>query len=96
VICAGCGTDLGRLERVGRRDDCPCCHADLRACRHCRFHAPSLADGCREPQAERVADKTRANFCDYFAPAEAPPAVARPPVPRTRRSRVSSSPAEAA
>jgi hypothetical protein len=76
VTCAGCGADLGRLERVGRRDDCPHCHADLRACRHCRFYAPGLADGCREPQAERVPDKTRANFCDYFAAAETPPTLA--------------------
>lgn len=67
MTCAGCGADLGRPERVGRRDVCPHCHAELRACRHCRFHDPGRADGCREPQAERVADKTRANFCDYFA-----------------------------
>jgi hypothetical protein len=67
VTCVACGADLGRPERVGRRDACPRCHADLRACRQCRFFDPGLADACREPQAERVADKTRANFCDYFA-----------------------------
>jgi len=77
VICAGCGADLGRPERVGRRDGCPRCHADLRTCRQCRFYDPSLANACREPQAERVLDKTRANFCDYFAAVEAPrPATA--------------------
>jgi hypothetical protein len=67
VTCAACGADVGRPERVGRRDVCPRCRAELRACRQCRFHDPRLADGCREPQAERVEDKTRANFCDYFA-----------------------------
>ena len=71
VICAGCQADLGRPERVGRRDTCPRCSADLHTCRQCRFHDPHAANGCREPQAERVLDPTRANFCDYFGIAEA-------------------------
>jgi hypothetical protein len=70
VTCAGCGADLGRAERVGRRDACRTCGVDLRVCRQCRFYDVGAADGCREPQAERVVDKTRGNFCDYFAVAE--------------------------
>jgi hypothetical protein len=70
VTCAGCGAALGSPERVGRRDTCPQCHADLHVCRQCRFYEPHAADGCREPQAERVVDKARSNFCDYFAVAE--------------------------
>jgi hypothetical protein len=107
VICAGCGEDLGRPERLGRRDACPRCRADLRCCRQCRFYDRTLADACREivavwrvgpsirpdarllvavwrvgpsirpdarlPQAERVVDKTRGNFCDSFSPAESAP-----------------------
>jgi hypothetical protein len=78
VTCAGCGVDLGRPERVGRRDTCPQCHGDLHACRQCRFYDPSLANACREPEAERVLDKTRGNFCDYFAAADAPVAIVAP------------------
>lgn len=76
MICVACGADLGRVDRVGRRDACPRCSADLRTCRQCRFHDPSVANACREPQAERVADATRANFCDYFAVRE--PVAAAP------------------
>jgi hypothetical protein len=32
----------------------------------CEYYAPSVAKSCREPVAEEVRDKTRANFCDYF------------------------------
>jgi len=32
----------------------------------CEFYAPSVAKSCREPVAEEVTDKERANFCDYF------------------------------
>lgn len=83
MTCAGCGADLGRPERVGRRDACPRCGADLRTCRQCRFYDPAAAHACREPQAEPVADKTRANFCDYFAAGETAAAVA-PTTPDAR------------
>jgi hypothetical protein len=36
----------------------------------CVFYAPGHYNDCREPQAERVLDHDRANFCDYFRPAE--------------------------
>jgi len=67
--CAACGAEVERLDLVGRRDTCPQCAEDLRSCRNCSFYEPSLSNGCREPQAEQVADKVRSNFCDYFAPA---------------------------
>ena len=70
VVCAGCGADLGRIERVGRRDTCSNCGVDLHSCRQCRFYEPRAYNECAEPQAERVLDKTRTNFCDYFTPAD--------------------------
>jgi len=84
----GTRTDLGRPERVGRRDTCPRCHGDLRTCGHCRFYDPRLADACREPHAERVLDKARANFCDYFSPAEAPPVAEASASPRDALERL--------
>jgi len=68
MICAACNVDVGEVERVGRRDACPRCGADLRSCRNCMLHDPRASHGCREPQAEPVVDKTRSNFCEYFAP----------------------------
>ncbi len=82
MICAACGAELGHVERVGRRDACPACGADLRVCRQCRFFDPAVADACREPVAEHVADKTRANFCDHFAPGD--PARAAAPTTDAR------------
>ena len=48
---------------------CPRCSAFLHCCRNCDFYAPGLANDCREPRAERVADKEEGNFCDWFRPA---------------------------
>lgn len=71
VRCFSCGRplDLAAGERVGFRDECPGCGADLHVCRNCAHHDPSAYNECREPQAERVGDRERANRCDYFAPA---------------------------
>lgn len=51
---------------LGRREECPACHADLHACRQCTFFDPAAPQGCREPVADPVKDKDRANFCGYF------------------------------
>jgi hypothetical protein len=53
-----------------RRDICKQCSADLHACKLCEFYDLSKAKHCREPIAEEVSDKQRANFCDYFKPKE--------------------------
>ncbi len=73
---------LSSGERVGFRDTCDGCGQDLHSCLHCAFYDPSAYNECREPNAERVSDRERANRCDYFAPGEgeggsADPAAAR-------------------
>ncbi|MFB3923775.1 MAG: hypothetical protein ACE145_18780 [Terriglobia bacterium] len=55
-------------SRVGRRDTCPRCDADLHSCRNCRFYDPSKNNQCSEPQAEWVRDKEAANLCDFYSP----------------------------
>ncbi len=45
---------------------CQVCDAAVRICRMCRFYDPSLARGCRQPIADEVKDKDRANFCDHL------------------------------
>lgn len=70
--CFACSSpiELASGERVGFRDACPKCGTDLHACRNCAHHDPSAYNECREPNAERVADRERGNRCDYFAPGE--------------------------
>ena len=49
--------------------ECPACRADLHVCRMCEFFDPGVRRGCKEPVAEEVSDRERANFCGYFTPA---------------------------
>ena len=69
--CVGCGGErnLASGERVGFRDECAACGADLHICRNCRHHDVSAYNEWRESSAVRVADRERANRCEYFAPA---------------------------
>jgi len=65
--CWKCGHALDDMPTpLRRRDECPACDADLHVCRMCEFYDTSVAKSCREPVAEEVNDKERANFCDYF------------------------------
>ena len=65
--CWKCGHGLDDMPMpLRRRDECPACGADLHVCRMCEFYDTSVAKSCREPVAEEVTDKERAQFCDYF------------------------------
>lgn len=54
----------------GRHDSCPGCGYDLRCCFNCKFYDRSAANECLEHISERISDKERANFCDFFEPSE--------------------------
>jgi hypothetical protein len=51
---------------MGRRDECPSCHSDLHCCLNCTHYDTKASKSCREPVAEPVKEKQRANYCDYF------------------------------
>ncbi len=69
LSCWKCGASLAELTLPLRRlEECLACGAELHVCRLCEFYDTSVAKSCREPVAEEVKDKTRANFCDYFRP----------------------------
>jgi len=64
--CAKCGGVLAADLKIGRQTICPHCSAYLHACVQCALHDPSAHNQCREPQAEFVGNREKANFCDFF------------------------------
>lgn len=64
--CFHCGNELSFSERVGLREECDQCGSDVHVCRNCQFYDAKVYNECREPQAEVVLEKTRANRCEYF------------------------------
>jgi hypothetical protein len=71
--CHKCGNNLEAYlsklpgNKPSRQDSCPQCLGDLRCCLNCEFHDNSRKWECREDISERVADKEKSNFCDYFS-----------------------------
>ena len=75
TTCHCCGRERAGSGPVGRTETCDGCGADLHVCRNCEFYDPAAYNECRESRAERVLEKDRANFCDWFrGKAGAPPA----------------------
>ena len=71
--CSSCNAsrELASGERIGFRDCCDGCGADLHTCVNCLLHDPSAYNECRESSSERVSDRERSNRCEYFAPSDA-------------------------
>jgi hypothetical protein len=82
--CGACqtGVSIAAGERVGFRDACDHCGADLHVCLNCSHHDRSAYNECREASAERVADRDRANRCEWFRPKDA--AVDEAPSPQMK------------
>ena len=68
VVCHGCNKTLKRPDKIGLRDECEFCGADLHSCKSCEFYDPKVYNECRETSADVVREKDRANFCDYYQP----------------------------
>jgi phage FluMu protein Com len=68
--CATCNKIVDTDGKILFRDECPHCSADLHICKNCLFYDTGADNDCRESNAELVLDKERANFCEYFRPAE--------------------------
>lgn len=68
-VCFSCGTQHTQESRVSYREECSKCGADAHVCKNCEFYDVKAYNECREPAAERVVEKERANYCDYFSPA---------------------------
>jgi hypothetical protein len=69
LVCWKCGASLEEEPLpLARGSECPSCNADLHVCRLCEFYDPAVAGSCREPVADEVHNKERANFCGYFRP----------------------------
>ncbi len=66
-VCWRCGASIAEEPLpLARAAHCTACRADLHVCKLCEFYATGIANDCREPIAERVVNKERANFCGYF------------------------------
>jgi NMD protein affecting ribosome stability and mRNA decay len=65
-VCHACGQQIDKQTPIVRSAVCPSCDKDLKVCLNCEFYSPGSHWECRESIGERVAEKDKANFCDFF------------------------------
>ncbi|HEY4715507.1 MAG TPA: hypothetical protein VII00_00170 [bacterium] len=65
-ICYFCSKGLHIERSPGFRDLCVHCSKEIHICRNCRFFDENYYNKCREPKAEWVSDREKANYCEYF------------------------------
>jgi hypothetical protein len=53
--------------KINRTEECPYCSTSLHCCKMCKFYDPKIYNECHESNAERILDKEKSNFCDYFS-----------------------------
>ena len=53
-------------DKIYRDEECEHCGAFIRTCKMCRFYAPEVYNECKEPSAQKVPEKEKPNYCDYF------------------------------
>jgi len=82
--CHACGKEIVPPDPVGRKAACPHCRADLRCCLNCTHHESAAYNQCRESQMDRVLEKDRSNFCEYFRFREGGPRTAPKPAAPAR------------
>ena len=67
-VCWRCGASITEIVPLARASECGACPADLHVCRLCVYFDTRVSRQCREPIADEVQNKERANFCGYFQP----------------------------
>lgn len=66
MLCHFCHKPMPFEGNPMRKEVCPHCSSDVHCCLNCTFYDKTAHNQCREPQAEWVPNKDKANFCDFF------------------------------
>ena len=68
VKCYNCHNIIDHApgDKIYRDEECEHCGASIRTCKMCRFYAPEVYNECKEPSAQKVPEKEKPNYCDYF------------------------------
>lgn len=65
--CWSCQKSV-EANNFARLDSCSHCGRDTHVCKNCLHYDRSAYNECRESSADRVVDKEKSNYCDFFKP----------------------------
>lgn len=69
ITCYKCNknNEVPTHYRISRKEECNHCSASLYCCKMCIHYDVNHYNECKEINAERVLDKGKMNYCDYFS-----------------------------
>ena len=70
-------------EKITFRSVCAQCYSDLHVCINCQSYAPGKPNDCKISEIDKVVDKEKNNFCEYFVYQDQ-----RPPLKNTSKIQV--------
>lgn len=66
VQCFHCQKINQISDKVHFRDECESCGQDLHSCKQCQNYDEGSYNECKDPSADRILDKEKANYCDFY------------------------------
>ena len=54
-------------KKVGFKETCFFCEADLHVCKNCRFYLIGKPNDCLVPNTEHIVDREKNNYCEEFS-----------------------------
>jgi len=54
-------------KKVGFKETCFFCEADLHVCKNCKFYQIGKPNDCLVPNTEYVSDREKNNYCEEFS-----------------------------
>ncbi len=68
ISCFSCAKELELFaaQKIFRNEECPYCYASLHCCKMCGFYDSTAYNECKETSADRIVEKEKANFCDFY------------------------------
>ena len=67
LVCFQCQTKNSIADKVHFRDECEKCGQDLHVCKQCQHYDTASYNECKEPSADRIVEKEKANYCDFYS-----------------------------
>jgi hypothetical protein len=74
--CWSCNQEIA-LNNFHRLDSCNSCGHDTHVCKNCIHYDRAYNNECRESSADRVVEKEKSNFCDFFKPSDRAGGIAK-------------------
>jgi hypothetical protein len=71
MFCHKCKSEIDLPnKKVGFRDACNICEADLHCCANCKYYIIGKPNDCFVPNTDFINDREKNNFCEEFTPLE--------------------------